>query len=71
MRCQRAADVMSATVTVVAPYQVCHNGQVHGPGATVEVPDAIAEEWTRLGWVQPAPARKAPAKKAAARSQPK
>ena len=49
-----SADVMSTTV-VNAPYQVVHNGTVHGPGAIATVPDDVAARWISHGWVTPAP----------------
>jgi hypothetical protein len=47
-----------ATVTVVPPYQVCHEGTVYGPGATAEVPDWLAQHWRALGYVEVAKATK-------------
>ena len=54
-----------ATVTVIPPFQVCHDGTVYGPGESAEVPDAVAEHWEVLGWVK----KKAQAKKAAPESK--
>lgn len=51
-----------ATVIVLGPFQVCHDGTVYGPGQTAEVPDAVAQQWLTHGWV--GVKRKAPAKKA-------
>lgn len=51
-----------ASVTVVPPFQVQHDGEVYTPGQTAEVPDAVAQQWLTHGWV--GVKRKAPAKKA-------
>jgi hypothetical protein len=53
---------MATVVTVIPPFQVCHDGTVYGPGETAEVPDAVAARWQAHGWVEQQ--KKAPAKKA-------
>jgi len=41
----------TVTVTVIAPYQVSHEGTVFGPGETAEVSDWLAQRWQALGYV--------------------
>ena len=47
------------TVTVVEPYQVAHRGTIYPPGSVVDVPDAVAAEWSAAGWVEKAEPKKA------------
>lgn len=41
-----------AVVTVIPPFQVCHDGTVYAPGESAEAPDAVAERWQALGYVE-------------------
>ena len=49
-------------VTVADGQAVNHNGEQHGPGATLDVEDRLAAKWLERQVVMPA---KAPATKAA------
>ena len=51
-------------VVVREPFRVCHDGKVWRQGETADVPNALAEEWLRSGWVEEHAGRKAPAKAA-------
>jgi hypothetical protein len=53
---------MGTVVTVIPPFQVCHDGTVCGLGEKAEVPDELAEHWLRLGYV--VEKRRPPEKKA-------
>lgn len=39
------------TVEVQQPFQVCYGSTVYGPGEVAGVPDAVAQQWIRSGWV--------------------
>jgi hypothetical protein len=41
-------------VKVLQPFQVSHEGVIHRPGDTAEVPDHIGAHWLRSGWVEQA-----------------
>ncbi len=38
-------------VTVAAPFQVCWLGVVFLPGDGLDVPQHVADDWRRAGWV--------------------
>jgi hypothetical protein len=40
-------------VRVVDPFQVVHNTVVYRPGDVTEVPESVAADWVRDGWVSP------------------
>jgi hypothetical protein len=42
---------MTVTVAVIAPFQVCDQGAVYGPGAQVTVDDDVALHWRAHGWI--------------------
>ncbi len=44
-------SVPQAEVTVLAPYQVNHEGAIAGPGETLTVPATVAEAWEVCGFV--------------------
>lgn len=37
-------------VTVTHGIRVCHDGEVHRGGESVEVPESVAQQWIRYGW---------------------
>jgi len=39
-------------VRVTAPFRVVHEGNPHTDGDTLTVPDNVAQEWERSGWVE-------------------
>jgi hypothetical protein len=39
-------------VKVLQPFQVSHEGVIHRPGETAEVPDELGAHWLRSGWVE-------------------
>ncbi|BDB42833.1 MULTISPECIES: hypothetical protein [Mycobacterium] len=45
-------------VKVLQPFQVCHDGAIHRPGKTAEVPDHVGELWLASGWVDEVGGRK-------------
>lgn len=51
-----------ATVTVSAPFLVFWEGQQHGAGTVLSVPEELAHTWLREGWatIKPATRRKRP-----------
>lgn len=63
---------MTTTVRVLRPFHVHHQGQVYGPGETLDVDDRAAAGWAAFGSVtavekrQPKP-KSSSSKKAAAK----
>jgi hypothetical protein len=48
---KEVAPVKGVTSVVVnTPFQVCHDGIVHRPDETVEVPETVAAHWIACGW---------------------
>jgi hypothetical protein len=43
-------------VTVLTPFQVCHDGRIYRPGDRADVPDEVAKGWLVSVWVEPADA---------------
>jgi hypothetical protein len=41
-------------VTVKPPFRVVHDGKAYTDGAIVTVPKALADQWLRSQWVEPA-----------------
>lgn len=39
-------------VKVQAPYRVVHEAIAHTEGDTLTVPESVAREWERSGWVE-------------------
>jgi hypothetical protein len=52
----RVASLQLATVRVrvLAPVQIVHNMVVYRPGDVAEIPEAVAADYIRDGWVEPA-----------------